>query len=153
MGRGIQAAQAADSRGDGRLSGAAAAPGPRPPGRRRRPKEVPPLGEVLAKTERHFLPGLPAALGALPDARDPDRIVYPKQLLAWSGILIPLLGLGSRRQFRFEADTPAFAANLNALAHAHCETAPHDDTIVYYLKGVRPEPFEGLPAAVQPQFD
>ena len=99
---------------------------------------------MLARTVRHFLPGLPAAFAALPDARKPDRIVYPKQSLAWSGVLIPLLGLGSRRQFRFEADTPAFAANLNALAHAHCETAPHDDTIVYYLKGVSPEPFEAL---------
>jgi len=98
----------------------------------------------LARTVRHFLPGLPAALGALPDARDPEQTVYPKQLLVWSGILIPLLGLGSRRQFRFEADTPAFAANLAALAHADCPTAPHDDTIVYYLEGVPPEPFEAL---------
>jgi len=103
---------------------------------------------VLAKTVRHFLPGFPAALAGLPDARDPDRIVYPKQLLVWSGVLIPLLGLGARRQFRFEADTQAFAANLNALAHTHCETAPHDDTIVYYLEGVPPGSFEGLPVHV-----
>jgi len=99
---------------------------------------------VLAKTVRHFLPGFPAALAELPDARDPAQCVYTKEALVWSGILIPLLGLGSRRQFRFEADTPAFAANLNALAHADAETAPHDDTVVYYLEGVPPEPFETL---------
>ena len=103
---------------------------------------------MLAKTVRHFLPEFPAAFDGLPDARNPDRIVYSKQTVVWSGILIPLLGLGSRRQFRFEADTPAFAANLAALAHDHCETAPHDDTIVYYLKGVSPEPFEALPVHI-----
>ena len=103
---------------------------------------------MLAKTVRHILPEFPAALAELPDARAPERVVYPKQNLVWSGILIPLLGLGSRRQFRFEADTPAFAANLNALAHTQCETAPHDDTIVYYLEGLPIEPFEALPIGI-----
>ena len=96
----------------------------------------------------HFLPELPAVLAALPDARAPDRIVYPKEALVWSGVSIPLLGLGSRRQFRFEANTQAFIANLNALAQTHCETAAHDDTIVYYLEGVSPEPFEDLPVHI-----
>jgi len=69
-------------------------------------------------------------VAGLPDGRDPGRSVYPKQLLVWSGILIPLLGLGSRRQFRFEADTAASPAKLNALAHAHCETAPHSGLLL-----------------------
>ncbi len=102
----------------------------------------------MAKTVRHFLPGLPAALRKLPDARDPQRVVYPKETVVWSALLIPLLGLGSRRQFRFESDAPAFAANLSALAGASCEMAPHDDTIAYCLEGVPPEPFEDLPAHV-----
>jgi len=66
----------------------------------------------------------------------------------WSAILIFLLGLKSRRQFRFESQPPAFVANLNALAGSRVETAPHDDTVVYYLKRVPPEHFQRLPVYV-----
>lgn len=59
-----------------------------------------------------------------------------------------LLGLRSRRQFRFESDTAAFVKNLNTLAGSDIKTAPHDDTIVYYLKQVQIDPFEKLPAEI-----
>ncbi len=59
-----------------------------------------------------------------------------------------LLGLRSRRQFRFESDTPAFVKNLNTLAGSDVETAPHDDTIVYYLERVQAGHFERLPAEI-----
>jgi len=58
------------------------------------------------------------------------------------------LGLGSRRQFRLESDSEAFVANLNAQAGSALETAPHDDTLAYYLEPLSPEPFEELPARV-----
>ena len=63
----------------------------------------------------------------------------------WEAIEMFVLGLGSRRQLRFESDHPAFAANLNALAGTHVETAPHDDTIVYYCEPLDPEAFATLP--------
>ena len=66
----------------------------------------------------------------------------------WSALLIFLLGLKSRRQFRFESNTEDFAANLNALALSEVDSAPHDDTIVYYLEQINPEPFEQLPLKV-----
>ncbi len=59
-----------------------------------------------------------------------------------------LLGLGSRRQWRLESESETFVANLNAVAQTSVEVAPHDDTIVYYLEPLAPEPFEELPAAV-----
>jgi len=73
---------------------------------------------------------------------------YPKETLVWSGILLFLLGLGSRRQFRFESKTPAFVDNLNALAGADVQSAPHDDTLVYYLAQVDPQEFQRLPVDV-----
>jgi len=59
-----------------------------------------------------------------------------------------LMGLGSRRQFRFESGTPTFVRNLNRLAGSRVETAPHDDTIVYYLEQVDPAYAEQLPPAI-----
>jgi len=37
---------------------------------------------------------------SLPDERNAEDVLYPKANLVWSGILMFLLGLGSRRQFR-----------------------------------------------------
>jgi hypothetical protein len=75
----------------------------------------------------------------VPDPRDPPKIVYPKRTLIWSAILIFLLGLRSRRQFRFESNTSPFVAHLNALAGSEVETAPHDDTLAYYLEKLSPD--------------
>lgn len=63
-------------------------------------------------------------------------------------MLLFLLGLGSRRQFRFESATDTFVRNLNILAASSVETAPHDDTLVYYCEPLKPEPFERLPVSI-----
>jgi len=102
----------------------------------------------LVKTIRHFLPGLSGLLKRLPDPRNPDQLYYPKETLVWSALLIFLLALRSRRQFRFESQGDPFVANLNALAGSRVESASHDDTVVYYLKRVPPEHFEVLPVYV-----
>lgn len=103
---------------------------------------------MLVTTIRHFLPGLRGLLKRLPDPRHPQQLYYPKETLVWSALLIFLLALKSRRQFRFESQGDPFVANLNALASSHVETASHDDTVVYYLKKVPPEHFEELPVYV-----
>jgi hypothetical protein len=95
---------------------------------------------------RHFLPDLPRQIGSLPDCRKPKQTYYPKEMVAWSAVTIFLLGLGSRRQFRFESESPTFVANLNAVAGSSVDTAPHDDSIVYYLEPLPVEPFEALPS-------
>ncbi len=59
-----------------------------------------------------------------------------------------LLGLRSRRQFRFESGTASFVANLNRLSGSVVQTAPHDDTIAYYLERVDPVHLERLPRQI-----
>jgi hypothetical protein len=87
-----------------------------------------------------------------PDARDQEMITYPRETLIWSALLMLLLGMRSRRQFRFESGTDAFVRNLNALADTEVESAPHDDTIIYYFKGVPINEFERLPQRIVRQL-
>jgi hypothetical protein len=84
-------------------------------------------------------------LGGLPDHRDPDQLYYPKQNLAWAGILMFALGLESRRQLTLESNSPAFVANLNRVAKTDLESAPHDHTLAYYLAPLEAADFERLP--------
>lgn len=62
-----------------------------------------------------------------------------------STLLLFLLGLKSRRQFRFESRSPALVANLNAWTRSAVPYAPHDDTIAYYLERQDPAHLESLP--------
>ena len=87
-------------------------------------------------------------LRRLPDPRRPDQLYYPKETLIWSAILIFLLALRSRRQFRFQCRGPAFVPNLNALAGSRVECASHDDTLAYYLTKLPPESVEELPPSM-----
>jgi len=77
------------------------------------------------------------------DRRDQDCITYGRQFLLWMGLMGFLLKLGSRRQIRFELDTPQALANLNRLSHCQQETMAHSDTLNYFLGRV---PAGSLPA-------
>ncbi|MCC6862396.1 MAG: hypothetical protein IT158_27720 [Bryobacterales bacterium] len=103
---------------------------------------------MLLKTVHHFLPDLGSVLNSFPDPRRPKKKYYPKRILLWSGILMFLLGLRSRRQFRFESRNQAFAANLNTIASAAVETAPHDDTVARYLEVLVSLPCARLPVHI-----
>ena len=94
------------------------------------------------------MPDFSPRLKAFADPRDQDKIVYTKETLIWSALLIFLMGLRSRRQFRFESAASTFVRNLNILAASQVETAPHDDTIVYYLEKIDPSGAEALPGAI-----
>ncbi len=85
------------------------------------------------------MPDFPPRLARLPDPRKSDRVYYPKQTLIWSPLLMFLLGLESRRQFRLESQSQTFVENLNTLAGFRLESAPYDGTFVYYLKQVEPD--------------
>ena len=82
----------------------------------------------------------------MPEPRDEEQLLYPKQTILWAALLIFLLGLRSRRQYRFESDSQPFVDNLNRITHANVEQAPHDDTIAYYLERVKPEQIARLPS-------
>jgi hypothetical protein len=54
------------------------------------------------------------------------------------GLMAFLLKVGSRRQVRFELDSPEALANLNRLARAGQEAMAHSDTLNYFLGHVPP---------------
>jgi hypothetical protein len=88
------------------------------------------------QTVRHFFPELNAWLDALPDGRDPERIVYAGRFLAWWGLALYLFQLGSRRQLDYELDAAGTHVldNLNRLAETQHTTRPVHDTLDYFLE-------------------
>lgn len=99
---------------------------------------------MLAKTVAHFFPSFLAWLGDVRDGRDQDLITYSRQFMIWMGLTAFLLKLGSRRQVRFELDSPQALANLNRLARAQQEAMAHPDTLNYFLGKVPPASLTGL---------
>ena len=102
------------------------------------------LGGVVAKTVAHFWPDMRAWLDGLRDPRDPNRITYPARCLTWTGLLVFLLKLGSRRQIRFELDSPVALENLNRLAGCRQDRVPHGDTLNYFVRRLVPDQLHGL---------
>jgi hypothetical protein len=100
------------------------------------------------QTVRHFFPDLNAWLDRLPDSRLQEACTYPRRFLAWWGILLYLLQLGSRRQLDYDLREggPQVLANLNRLAQTTQTTLPVHDTLDHFL-GHSPRPgWEGLRA-------
>ena len=91
------------------------------------------MGAALAKTMAHFWPEMRHWLGQLVDTRDQDSITYPRQFLFWTGSMIFLLKMGSRRKLRFELDSPAALANLNRLSQSAMTSRAHSDTVEHFL--------------------
>jgi len=91
------------------------------------------LGGVLSRTVRHFFPDFAKWISALPDPRDQSKITYASRHLAWGGLMIFLLHLGSRRQFRYERKSVGFHGNLVELAATFEETVADPDTVDAYL--------------------
>jgi hypothetical protein len=102
------------------------------------------LGGVVARTVAHFWPDMRAWLDGLRDPRDPNRIAYPARCLTWTGLLVFLLKLGSRRQIRFELDSPVALENLNRLAGCRQDRVPHGDTLNYFVRRLVPDQLHGL---------
>lgn len=83
-----------------------------------------------------FFPQFNAWLDQLPDTRDQDAIIYPRRALAWWGLLLYVLQLGSRRQLDFDlrADGTQVLPNLNRLAATNLTTRPVHDTLDHFLE-------------------
>jgi hypothetical protein len=101
------------------------------------------LGASLVQTVRHFFPRLNEWLQALPDTRVQEACTYETRFLAWWGIFLYLLQLGSRRQldFRLDAQGTCVLANLNRLAHTQQQTRPVHGTLDHFVGHVVPEGF------------
>lgn len=74
---------------------------------------------------------------AIADPRNPERILYRQSHLLWCGILLFMMHLGSRRQFRYERRSEVFLENLNALdPGSEAESVADPDTLAYYARRV-----------------
>ena len=86
---------------------------------------------VLLKTLKHCFPDFGMWLQTVPDPRDLRFITYPISYLLTTGILMFLTKLGSRRQIRYQFNTPAFIRNVNLLCGTSAEAMEHPDTLAY----------------------
>jgi hypothetical protein len=96
-------------------------------------------GRALVQTVRHFFPEFNRWLDRLPDSRDQKAIIYSRRFLAWWGLCLYLLQLGSRRQLDYELRDggAAVLANLNRLAETTQTTLPVHDTLDYFVEHSR----------------
>ena len=103
---------------------------------RKQSQEEPPknLGNILIKIVRHLFPKLSNLFKSLPEHRREDKLYYRSSHLIWCGILIFLLHLGSRRQFRFERKSALFLQNLLRLSQTKEESIADPDTLADYLE-------------------
>jgi|GEM_PF-3092008 len=102
------------------------------------------MGAALARTVAHFWPEMWHWLGQLVDTRDQDSIIYPRQFLFWTGSMIFLQKMGSRRKLRFELDSPVALANLNRLSQSAMASRAHSDTVEHFLSHVSTGSLEKL---------
>ena len=96
-------------------------------------------GRALVQTTRHFFPDLNVWLSRLPDTRVQKACTYDRRFLAWWGIHLYLLQLGSRRQLDFELRDggPSVLANFNRLAETTQTTLPVHDTLDHFVGHVK----------------
>jgi hypothetical protein len=101
-------------------------------------------GRALVQTVRHFFPEFNVWLDRLPDTRVQEACTYPRRFLAWWGISLYLLQLGSRRQLDFELRDagPTVLANLNRLAQTEQTSLPVHDTFDHFVGHAKREGWE-----------
>lgn len=101
----------------------------------------------------HFLRGLPAAMNRAPDPRKTSQCVYTQAHLLWSGILIFLMHLQSRRQMRFERRAETFAHHVARLSGQYdVQTVADPDTLAYYAERLPVEAADQLLAGITRQM-
>jgi hypothetical protein len=98
------------------------------------------------QTVRHFFPDFNTWLDRLPDSRLQEACTYDRRFLAWWGLHLYLLQLGSRRQLDFELRDggPQVLANLNRLAQTMQTSLPVHDTLDHFVGHVRLAGWEQL---------
>jgi hypothetical protein len=104
------------------------------------------VGRALVQTVRHFFPDFNAWLDRLPDTRVQDACTYDRRFLAWWGLHLYLLQLGSRRQLDYELRDagPRVLVNLNRLAQTQQTTLPVHDTLDHFVGHVKLAGWERL---------
>jgi hypothetical protein len=90
----------------------------------------------------HFWPEYRADLMDVADTRQQAKITYGRAFLLMQAMMVFLLKLGSRRQVRFELDSPEALDNLGRLSGCPQESVAHGDTLDHFLRHV---PLGALP--------
>lgn len=82
----------------------------------------------------------------MPDSRDPTAITYPTRFMAWVGLLLFLMHLGSRRQLDalLDRNYTQTLGNVNRLARTRQQSLPVHDTLDYFLGHVPVHAFADL---------
>lgn len=110
------------------------------------------IGPALVRTIRDFFPEFNTWLDRLPDSRVQEQCTYERRLLAWQGIMLFVLQLGSRRQLDFDLDAHGtqVVPNLNQLAGTDHSTRPVNGTLEHFLDHSKPDAIGALcPRMVQ----
>ena len=84
-------------------------------------------------------------MNRFPDPRKPSQCLYTQAHLLWSGILLFLMHMRSRRQMRFERLAETFPRNLARLSGQHTvDTVADPDTLAYYAQRLSVEAADQL---------
>lgn len=96
----------------------------------------------MARTTRHFFPGLRDWIDQIHDPRFQPQVIYDKHFLVWTSLTLFLAKLGSRRQLNFHLNTdgPELLNNLNRLAGTQQTSCPVDKTLEYFWRRVGSNP-------------
>ncbi len=100
--------------------------------------------DAYLKTIRRFLPKQFEWMEAVKDRRNPYFITYSTSYMVWTGILLFLLKMGSRRQIKYILNTKMFIQNMNDWVKTEVRQVAHPDTLVYFATGVDPMELEKL---------
>jgi hypothetical protein len=91
----------------------------------------------------HFFPDFNDRLASLRDPRNQDMIIYRRETLLWSGLIMMLTKQGARSKIGNEMRGENFLENLKQLSgQDDLETAPHGDTLEYLFRQMGPDEFE-----------
>lgn len=104
------------------------------------------LGNILGKTVKRFTPFLNDVFQKLTDIRQENKVTYSVPHFMWGGILMFLLLLESRRQYRYEKKSDIFIKNLLKLSKSKEMKACDPDTIGNFLEKLSPTELEVIPA-------
>lgn len=88
---------------------------------------------VFYKTVGHFFPKFPDWLRMIDDPRQDNSVIYPSVVMLWTGLLLFLLKLGSRRKLNIRFTGRRFIKNLSFITKAPLAWVPNDGTLNHLL--------------------
>jgi len=106
------------------------------------------LIEVLHTTVNHFFPEFNDNLREITDPRDQKRIIYKKETMLWSALLMFINKLGSRHQItqkmRKLGEVNLLKNLKQLIGQEDIKEIPHGDSIEYLFQRLKPEEVEEL---------